>query len=200
MDSKRKPLSIKQNIAWNMIGSSIGLGSQWAISILVVRLATDMSSAGLYSLAMSVYGIFAPLANFGMYTYLITDMERKNSIGEYTTLTLLTSFAALIAVSIYAVVTCRPNSWPVVGAYALYKGIATVIDILHAEDQRAQRMDYIGISLALQGIGSLAAFCITFHLSHNLVTAILAMGATTLAVGILYDFPGRRHYPQSNWA
>lgn len=189
MDNTRKTLSIKQNIVWNMVGSSIGLGSQWAISILVVRLATDLSSAGLYSLAMSVFGIFAPLANFGMYTYLITDMERKNSIGEYTTLTSLTSFTALVAVSIYAIVTCRPNSWLVIWAYAFYKGIATVIDILHAEDQRAHRMDYIGISLALQGIGSLAAFCITFYLSHDLVAAILAMAGITLAVGVVYDLP-----------
>lgn len=76
--SSSKTLTVKQNMVWNMAGSAIGLGCQWAISILVVRLAPDLTSAGLYSLAMSVYGIFSPIAQFGMYTYLITDMKNQN--------------------------------------------------------------------------------------------------------------------------
>ncbi len=58
MTNNPKTLSVKQNMVWNMVGSAIGLACQWAISIIVVRLATDMESAGLYSLAVSVYGIF----------------------------------------------------------------------------------------------------------------------------------------------
>ena len=50
---------------------------------LLLNFATDMKSAGLYSLAVSVYGILSPIANFGMYTYLITDMDDKNTVGEY---------------------------------------------------------------------------------------------------------------------
>lgn len=189
MNQRVKPLSIKQNMIWNLLGSSIGLGSQWAISILVVRLATDLSTAGLYSLAISIFGIFAPLANFGMYTYLITDMERKNTIGEYTTLTSLTCFTALLGTLGYSIATCRPNAWFVIAAYTIYKGIATVIDILHAEDQRAHRMDYIGISLGAQGILSLISFTVVFHISKNLILAILSMAIATLMVGLIYDIP-----------
>lgn len=189
MPSNEKQLSVKQNMLWNMVGSSIGLACQWAISIIVVRLAADMESAGLYSLAVSVYGIFSPIANFGMYTYLITDMDNKNTVGEYLTLVSLTSFCAIAVTQLYAMITCRPNAWIVIGSYALYKGIAVVIDIMHAADQKAHRMDYIGISLAMQGVLSLAAFTLVFFFSNNLVASTLAMAAATLVVGLFYDLP-----------
>ena len=116
MSKSDKGLSVKQNMLWNMVGSSIGLACQWAISIIVVRLATDMESAGLYSLAVSVYGIFSPIANFGMYTYLITDMDNKNTVGEYLSLVSLTSFCALAVTQLYAMIACRPNAWLIIGS------------------------------------------------------------------------------------
>ena len=70
---------------------------------------------------------------------------------------------------------------------SLYKGIAVVIDIMHAADQKAHRMDYIGISLAMQGVLSLAAFTLVFFLSHNPgLSSILAMaGVYTGLLGFL---------------
>ena len=109
MNSKHKELSVRQNMIWNMAGSIIGMACQWLISIIVVRLAADMSSAGLYSLAMSVFAIFSPIANFGMYTYIVTDMEDRNTSGEYITISLFTSLAAIIVTTAYAAVTCRPT-------------------------------------------------------------------------------------------
>lgn len=188
----QKTLTLKQNMLWNMLGSAVGLACQWAISILVVRLAPDLNSAGLYSLAMSVYGIFSPIAQFGMYTYIITDMDGRNSIGEYVSLSIATGFAALLLTSGYALLTCRPNSWPIIIAFAVYKGIATVIDIFHAADQKSHRMDYIGISLALQGLLSLGSFAAVYLISCNLTYSIIAMGICTLGIGLIYDLPRTR--------
>lgn len=177
---------------WNMIGSTIGLGCQWAISILVVRLAPDLTTAGLYSLAMSVYGIFSPIAQFGMYTYLITDTDEKGSSGEYATLVCGTSLLACSLTIIYAAITCRPNSWAVIAVFSAYKGIAAVIDILHAVDQKEHRMDYVGISLALQGVMSLASFAGVYIVTRNLTLSIFFMALGTLLIGIFYDMPRTR--------
>lgn len=189
MNSKHKELSVRQNMIWNMAGSIIGMACQWLISIIVVRLAADMSSAGLYSLAMSVFAIFSPIANFGMYTYIVTDMEDRNTSGEYITISLFTSLAAIIVTTAYAVVTCRPNALPVVFSYALYKGITIIIDIIHAVDQKAHRMDYIGISLGLQGILTLLSFAAVFATTQNLTVSVLSMALVTLLICIAYDLP-----------
>lgn len=192
MGKQQKALTLKQNMFWNMLGSAVGLACQWAISILVVRLAPDLNSAGLYSLAMSVYGIFSPIAQFGMYTYIITDVDNQNSIGEYISLSILTGFAAILLTFSYALATCRPNSWAIIFSFAVYKGIATVIDILHAADQKSHRMDYIGISLALQGLLSLGCFTAVYLFTRNLTYSIMTMGACTLAIGLIYDLPRTR--------
>lgn len=189
MNSKYKELSVRQNMIWNMAGSIIGMACQWLISIIVVRLAADMSSAGLYSLAMSVFAIFSPIANFGMYTYIVTDMEDRNTSGEYITVSLFTSLAAIIVTTAYAAVTCRPNALPVVFSYALYKGITIIIDIIHAVDQKAHRMDYIGISLGLQGILTLLSFAVVFATTQNLTVSVLSMALVTLLICIAYDLP-----------
>lgn len=189
MDIKQKELSVRQNMIWNMAGSVVGMACQWLISIIVVRLATDLSSAGLYSLAMSVFAIFSPIANFGMYTYIVTDMEERNSPGEYITISLFTSLAAIFITTLYAAFTCRPNALPIVFSYSLYKGISIIIDIIHAVDQKAHRMDYIGISLGLQGVLTLISFIAVFGYTQNLTLAVLSMAFVTLAICFAYDLP-----------
>ena len=48
------------------------------------------SDAGLYSLSMSVYGIFFPIAQYRMYTYQVSDVNGENTVGEYLSFRLLT--------------------------------------------------------------------------------------------------------------
>lgn len=189
MNIRHKELSVRQNMIWNTVGSVTGMACQWLISIIVVRLASDMSSAGLYSLAMSVFAIFSPIANFGMYTYIVTDTENRHTAGEYITVSLFTSLAAIALTAGYAAVTCRPIAMPIVFSYALYKAIAIVIDIIHAIDQKSHRMDYIGISLGLQGILTLISFTIVFGVTQNLTASILSMALSTLLICVAYDLP-----------
>ena len=59
-----KPLSMKRNMVWNTAGSMTSLVCQWLITVLVVRIAGGYEAAGVYSLAVSVFGIFAPVAQY----------------------------------------------------------------------------------------------------------------------------------------
>lgn len=56
-----KEVSLKRGMLVNSLGSLVGLGCQWLITIAVVRMADGFDAAGSYSLAMSVYGIFGPI-------------------------------------------------------------------------------------------------------------------------------------------
>lgn len=92
---------------WNSFGSIVNLGCQWALNVLIVRLSKGFDSAGIYSLAVSVYAIFAPIAQYRMYTYQVSDVRNENTTGEYLAFRVLTNAAALIVCMIYACVTCR---------------------------------------------------------------------------------------------
>lgn len=184
-----KEISLKRGMIVNSLGSLTGLGCQWLITIVVVRLANGFDDAGLYSLAMSVYGIFGPLAQYRMYTYQISDVKAENSTGEYMGIRILTSSGALLLCVVYSVLTCPSSFLPIILLYGLFKTTGLVIDVLHACDQAHRRLEYIGISLALQGVGSLVSFAVMMSVFGSLELALLGMVVATLLVGVLFDLP-----------
>lgn len=189
MSGEQEPLSMKRNMLWNSAGSFTNLLAQWLITVLVVRIASGYDAAGLYSLAVSVYGIFAPVAQYRMYTYQISDTHHENTVGEYFTLRVITNGIALVACFGYALPTCPLSAVPAIMLYGLFKSAALLIDVFHACDQRHYRMDYIGISLAMQGVSSLAIFALAFSLTQNLEITLALMSLALLVIGLVYDMP-----------
>lgn len=189
MSGEQEPLSMKRNMLWNFAGSFTNLLAQWLITVLVVRIASGYDAAGLYSLAVSVYGIFAPVAQYRMYTYQISDTHHENTVGEYFTLRVITNGIALVACFGYALLTCPLSAVPAIMLYGLFKSAALLIDVFHACDQRHYRMDYIGISLAMQGVSSLAIFALAFSLTQNLEITLALMSLALLVIGLVYDMP-----------
>lgn len=189
MEATEKTLSIKHNMFWNTVGSLTNLGCQWLITILVVRLSDGYSAAGIYSLAMSIFNMFSQLAQYRMYTVQIADVEKKNSAGEYLTFRFITTFMAFVMLTAYSIVTCRIDTVPAVLLYALYKSAGLVIDVMHANDQVGHRMDYIGKSLIMQGVGSLLSFIVIFGFFKSLEGTLLIMTLVIISIGIVYDYP-----------
>ena len=155
----------------------------------MARLASNYETAGVYSLAMSIFNMFSQLAQYRMYTVQIADIRKENSVGEYFTFRLITVSASLLVLSSYSFLTCRLYTIPAVILYAVYKSAGLVIDVMHANDQVAHRMDYIGKSLIMQGICSLASFVLVFGVFQNLEGALLLMAFTTTCIGYFYDYP-----------
>lgn len=184
-----RELSIGANMAWNSAGSLTSLGCQWVITVLIVRLSTGYDAAGVYSLAMSVYGIFQNVAQYRMYTYQVSDVKGENTLGEYYSFRLVTCTLALILTMGYGIVTCRPSTWAAILLYGVYKTMILIVDVFHATDQQIHRMDYIGKSLMMQGIGSLASFYVVFSMTQSLELTLGAMIAVIIAVHFLYDLP-----------
>ena len=180
-------LSIGRNMLWNSAGSLTSLGCQWLITVLIVRLSSGYDAAGVYSLAMAVYGIFMNIAQYRMYTYQISDVRGENTLGEYYTFRLITCSAALALTMAYAVATCRPATWLAIFLYGAYRSAALVIDVFHATDQQIHRMDYIGKSLMLQGVVSLGLFVAVFTGTRSLEATLAAMTAGIVAIHFAYD-------------
>lgn len=194
MDEAEAPLTIRQNMIWNSLGSMVNLGCQWLLSVLMVRFAGGYEAAGAYSLAMAVYGIFAPIAQYRMYTYQVSDVTNENTTGEYLAFRFVTDALAFLSVAVYTLATCDQSSWGIILLFSIYKIVATIIDVLHACDQRNHRMDYIGKSLALQGVISLAVFCVLFIGTQSLEFTFFGMTVGILAIAVVYDLPRSRQF------
>lgn len=185
--SSTEPLSIKVNMLWNSVGSLTNLGCQWLISVMIVRFSLAYDAAGIYSLAVSTYNIFGSIAQYRMYTYQVSDVNNENSTGEYMTLRLITSLFALVCCSVYGILTCDRVAWASIVLYGVYKTITLIIDVYHACDQRFHRMDFIGASLAMQGVASLSSFLLVFSASQSVELALVAMSFAVGLIGFCYD-------------
>lgn len=183
---------------WNSFGSIVYLGCQWVLGVLIVRLSTGFDAAGLYSLTYSVYAIFAPIGQYRMYTYQVSDVTNENTTGEYFSFRLITNFIALCFCMFYAILTCSSDAWLSVFLYTLYRLAMLVIDVFHACDQRNHRMDIMGKSLALQGIGTLIVFTLIFTITQSLELSFVGMLFVTILIGIFFDYPRTRQFGPIN--
>lgn len=188
------PLSIRRNMIWNTIGSFLCMFAQWVTTVLVIRLSVGFDAAGVYTYVMSVYVMFSSIAEYRIYVYQVSDVRNEHTMGEYFSFRCITCALSIIITMLYAFATSTPDLWTPIFLYLLYKDAGLLMDIFHAEEQKAERMDYIGISLGLQGITSAVSFGIVFWLTQNLNLTILAMLVTTVLVGVFYDFPRARYF------
>ena len=189
MSVASKRLSSRENIIWNASGSLIYLGCQWLLTVLVVRLSGDYSYAGLLALAMSIGNIFTSIAQYRMRAFQVSDVRHEYSAGQYLAFRFVTIASALTFSMVYATLTCR---WPevlCVFLYLLYKSVELVIDVLHGVDQQNDRMDFVGVSLAMRGVISVLSFSISLGLGFSLEVAVLSMMVLTIPVGLFYDYP-----------
>ncbi len=190
MKSKNpQPLSIKANMAWNIVGSGLNLACSWLISVFLIRLTTSFDAAGYYSLAMAIYSIFAPIAQYRTYVYQVSDLHSEYSNGEYLSFRFFTCSLALLLLILYTLFTGQYEALVVSILYSIYKMASLVIDVFHAVDQANKRMDFIGISNFLQGLLSLLAFIVVFHFTENLNYALVAMIGSVGLVLFAYDMP-----------
>lgn len=182
-------LSLRANMLWNTAGAMTRLGCNYLVTIAVVRLSHGFDAAGALSLAMSISNLVMPFADFRLRQIQVTDVTNERSAGEYVGLRIMTTVLSFVVGVVYAIVTTAWDALPVITLYLLYSLAANGIELLHAVDQRHRRMDYIGRSYMMQGVGTLAAFCAVLPLTNSLVLAVASQALVTLLIGLLYDLP-----------
>lgn len=184
---RTKELSVKANMIYNTVGTTIYNFCIWLASVLIVKLS-GFADAGLFSLAITVTNAPAVIALFNMRNFQASDLN-----GEYTDRTYITSRAIS---NLIAFVICTGMIFfyrydlmksMTILAYMMFKIVEGVVDVYHGIDQRKGRMDYVGISLSIRGIGSLVAFLLVFHFTSSLLICFLAMTLVSIAVVFFYD-------------
>lgn len=182
-------LPLRINMVWNSVGSIGRLVCNYLVTIIVVRLSHGFDAAGALALAMSIANLVNPFADFRLRTLQVTDVENERSSGSYVGLRVLTSLLAFVIGTVYAIATTRLDAMPVIVLYLVYSLATNFIEVFHAIDQRNRRMDFIGKSYLMQGVGTLAVFCLLIWSTNSLEIAVTAMGVVTLLICFLYDIP-----------
>lgn len=179
--------TIRKNMLYNTIGSLIYYACQWMMSVVIVRIS-GYDAAGVLSLAMSVTTAPALVALFNVRSYQVSDIN-----DEYTTNTYIQSrtFSNALAFVICIVMILA-------GGYSISKAIAIAVfmvlkviegyaDVYYGVEQKHNRLDYAGISMALRGIGIIIPFVLALYLWDNLIVALGLVSVINAIILALWD-------------
>lgn len=186
-EEEHKALSIRANMIWNGAGSLIYLGSQWLITVLVVRLSTGYDAAGLLALGMAVSNIFSPVGYYKIRTFQVSDLEEEFSFAQYLGFRIITLVLSIVVMIAYCCLTCPVDTWTAVLLYGVFSLGPIFVDVLHGEEQRDSRMDVIGVSFMVRGVVSLLSFVTGMTLFNSLDVALILMIVTTYLEIALFD-------------
>lgn len=185
---RNKTLSMRANVLWNTGGVVFYQGCLWLMTVLVVRLSTDYENSGMLAFAMSIGNIYTALGTYNMRTYQVSDVHDENSPSNYVALRIATVLGGLALCLAYSlVVSPGIETLAVIVAFLLFKCDEAFANVLYGIDQKASRMDVVGISQVLRGILCVGMFCAGLVLADSLALALLMVAASCIAVTVLYD-------------
>jgi O-antigen/teichoic acid export membrane protein len=194
---KYKKLSISMSMLWNSFGSTVYLGCQWLITVIVVYLSSDLQNAGNLSLAISISNVIYTMAVFNVRTYQISDLEKKYSSREYIGFRIITSAVSIAVCIVFLLVSnFTTHQQQCILLYVFFRTGEAVVDVFSGIQQRGDRMDYVGISFIVRGIVSLTVFILVLRANGDINISILMMCIATYIVIALYDIPRARQFDE----
>jgi O-antigen/teichoic acid export membrane protein len=185
--SANEPLSVRSNIVWNAMGNFIYLFVQWILTYVVVRVL-GFADAGVFSLAMTVAGVFAVVATYGMRSYQASDVEGQHSFKIYLCSRVITCIVALALCLVFTAVNgYSPYVFLCISAYMLFKVLEAISDVYQGLLQKEMRLDYVGKSYLVKGAAILVVFLAAVMVFRSLLVAICTMSVVMVLVIVLYE-------------
>lgn len=198
MSSADSAKNLRRNLVFNTAGNLIYFACQWLVTGFFVKTLTGsagLENSGLLATAMAVTNVFLTLASYGMRTYQVSDVSGKYTPSEYITSRMATIAVALLLCAGYtAILGYSAEQTVCIFVYLLYKLLESLTDVFHGCCQKNERMDVIGISYAVRGVLSVAAFVLVLSTSGSLNLALGVMTALCYAFSVFYDILGTKTY------
>lgn len=182
-----KEQSVQKNIIFNTVGNLIYYICQWLMSIVIVRMS-GYEDAGVLSIAMSVSAAPAIIALFNVRSYQVSDLENEFTDETYIYSRLASNLlASVICVGMAFIGRYNLEKMVVIFAYMSFKLVEGYADVYYGIEQKWNRMDYIGKSMSIRGIGGILLFVLVFYMTSSLFVSVESMSFFSLAVILFYD-------------
>ncbi len=179
---------MRKNQIFITIGNFVYLLSQWALTIVVVRLSTDFYIAGLLGLAMTVANIFFIIASYGLRSYQVSDVQHVYSDQNYILSRLITVPISIICCLCYSFAKgYTGESFLVILLYMVYKALEAASDVLYGIMQQHNQYDKICWSMSIKGVFSLLAFTGMLAMGLSISIAMISMIIVAILTLILMD-------------
>ncbi|MGN0046323.1 MAG: lipopolysaccharide biosynthesis protein [Eggerthellaceae bacterium] len=167
---------------WNTIGYT-AWGMVFPILTIVVTQLTGAERAGMFSLAFVTASLLMILANFGVRTYQISDVEEKHSFADYCVQRWITCIAMVLVAFAYCNIRGYSGEmFTMCFAVCVYRAVDGLADVYEGRLQQKDKLYLAGISLGVRSLFCFAAFSVCLLITGDLGIASVVMAG----VGILF--------------
>ena len=182
-----KPLTLKKNFSWNLLGSLVYSFSQWLIMVLLAKLGSP-EIVGSYALGLAITAPIIMLTNLQLRGVQATDTTNEYIFNDYFGLRIITSFISLIIIIIIIIINdYNFYNLSVILLVGLTKIIDSYSDVVYGNLQQKERMDYIGISRIIKGISTVLIVGLTLFITRNFLVSLIALNISWLLIFFIYD-------------
>ena len=167
--------------AWGMLFPALTMVATWFVGA---------EQAGLFSMAFTVGTLLLFLANYGMRTYQVSDLDDMRSFLDYQINRVLTCAAMLFVGWLW----CRfrgydPYMFSICMGVLVFRAIDGLADVYEGRLQQKDKLYLAGLSQAARCVLGFVAFALALLVTRNLAFASVAMAVAAVASLVLLSAP-----------
>ncbi len=186
---KITPLPLRGNFAWTTFGNVVYSLCSWLMLTVIAKLGNP-AMVGQFSLSLAVIQPVIAFSQLSLNQVQATDARREYRFGDYLGLRLLTNALALLTLIGMALLGHYSRQ---LGLILVIVGIGSLLDavgdVTFGLMRQHERMDRIAISMAMEGVLSLALLSAGLFFRHSLVWAAAGNTLASALVLLAYDIP-----------
>ena len=167
----------------NTLGTS-AWGMVFRVLTIVVTQLAGVELAGMFSLAFVTGSLLMILANYGVRTYQISDLDEAHSFSDYQLNRWLTCAAMLVVGWIYCAIRGYAGEMFTIsmGVY-VYKMVDGLADVYEGRLQQKDKLYLAGISQAFRSVLVLVVFSVALFITRRVSVSCIAMA---IAAGVSF--------------
>jgi len=181
------PSPLRENFAWTFAGNTVYAGCQWAIVVVIAKLASP-EAVGTFALGAAITAPVFLFAGLHLRASQVTDAARRFAFAEYRAVRVAGMAVALAAVvAIAALSSYDAPTRLVVLAVGASKAIEGMSDLYYGVLQQHERMRAIAVSLLWRGPLAVLAVAAALWAGGGLLLAVTALAASWAVVLLVHD-------------
>jgi O-antigen/teichoic acid export membrane protein len=178
-----------QDYIWN----TAGLASWGIVFPLLTIVATQLSGvdqAGMFSLAFVAGSLLMIVANYGVRTYQVSDIDETHSFTEYQVNRWITcAFMLLVGLAFCTMRGYDGSMFAMTVCVFVYKMVDGLADVYEGRLQQMDKLYLAGVSQMIRSLAVLVVFTLVLLVTRSLEISSGAMAVAAILSFIFFTFP-----------
>ena len=181
------------NTAQDYLWNSVGLGA-WGVVFPILSIVTtqlmSVDAAGRFSMAFVTGTLLLFIANYGVRTFQVSDIDETHSFADYQVNRAITCAAMLGVGYLYCLWRGYDGQMMTLSLGMLvYRAVDGLADVYEGRLQQVDKLYLAGISQAIRSGAVIVAYAVLIFLTRDLGIAGIAMAVGAIASFVLLTLP-----------